>query len=156
MEYVSADEGSTACIFCDGLARNDDEATHIVLRTQRVFVILNAFPYNTGHLMVAPNRHIGELADLAPGERHDLMDVTSVASGLLKEALKAQGFNIGINLGRVAGAGIPGHLHVHIVPRWDGDTNFMPVVGDTKVLPEMTEDTYTKLRPLFEARFRSL
>ena len=114
-----------------------------------VFVILNAFPYDTGHLMVAPLRHVGDVSDLDTEERHELMDVTSASLDVLREGLAPDGFNVGMNLGRVAGAGVPGHLHVHVVPRWGGDTNFMPVVAETKVLPEMIEQTDAKLRPLF-------
>jgi ATP adenylyltransferase len=112
-------------------------------------VILNAFPYNSGHLMIAPRRHAGDLHELSAEERGELMELTSSAVGIVRDALSAHGFNVGMNLGRVAGAGIPGHLHVHVVPRWGGDTNFMPVVGDTKVLPEMIAETDDKLRPLF-------
>jgi ATP adenylyltransferase len=149
MAYVSAADDDDGCIFCDHLNRQDETA-RILFRGERVFVILNAFPYNTGHLMVAPNRHVGELSDLDYDERSELMDVTTKAVDVVRAAMNAHGFNIGINLGRVAGAGIPGHVHVHVVPRWGGDTNFMPVVGDTKILPEMIEDTAAKLRPGFE------
>ena len=150
MAYVSAADESDGCIFCDQLNENNDEATHILFRGERVFVILNTFPYNTGHLMVAPDRHVGELSDLDYGERCELMDVTSKSVEVVRAAMNADGFNIGLNLGRIAGAGIPGHVHVHVVPRWGGDTNFMPVVADTKVLPEMIDDTAAKLRPGFE------
>jgi ATP adenylyltransferase len=151
MAYVStADEGD-GCIFCDQLNENDDEAVHILYRGERVFVILNTFPYNTGHLMVAPNRHVAELSELDYDERCELMDVTTKSVDVVRAAMDAHGFNIGVNLGRVAGAGIPGHVHVHVVPRWGGDTNFMPVVGDTKVLPQMIDDTAAKLRPGFAA-----
>jgi ATP adenylyltransferase len=114
-----------------------------------VFVILNAFPYNTGHLMVAPVRHVGELHDLESSELSALMQLTSRSVDIVKEAMDPDGFNVGMNLGAVAGAGVPGHLHVHVVPRWGGDTNFMTVVGETKVLPEMIADTDARLRPLF-------
>ena len=151
MAYVSTADESDGCIFCDQLNENNDEATHILFRGERVFVILNSFPYNTGHLMVAPDRHVGELSDLDYGERCELMDVTSKSVEVVRAAMNADGFNIGLNLGRIAGAGIPGHVHVHVVPRWGGDTNFMPVLADTKVLPEMVDDTAAKLRPGFEA-----
>jgi ATP adenylyltransferase len=152
MQYMSqtGDEDG-GCIFCDHLAEGDDEQARILHRARAAFVILNAFPYNTGHLMIAPLRHVGELEELSDEERHALMDLTTDAVAIIAEAMKPQGFNIGINLGEVAGAGIPGHLHVHVVPRWGGDTNFMPVVGETKVLPEMLADTYKKLRPGFDA-----
>ncbi|MDQ4058999.1 MAG: HIT domain-containing protein [Actinomycetota bacterium] len=139
------------CIFCDHLAEGDDETGRILYRGDRTFVILNAFPYNTGHLMVAPFRHLGDICDLDDDERAELMKVTSQSVAIVREAMGAHGFNVGMNLGIVAGAGIPGHIHMHVVPRWGGDTNFMPVVGDTKVLPEMIEQTDAKLRPGFTA-----
>ncbi|MCA1694043.1 MAG: HIT domain-containing protein [Actinobacteria bacterium] len=151
-EYIAkADSDDGGCIFCDNLAADDDDATGILSRSDRVFVMLNAYPYNSGHVMVAPNRHAGELGDLDPAERAALMDMTSRSVEVIRAALTPDGFNIGINLGRVAGAGVPGHVHVHVVPRWGGDTNFMPVVGQTKVLPEMLTETEAKLRPGFTA-----
>jgi ATP adenylyltransferase len=152
MEYMSkADDAAGGCIFCDQLAEDDDEFARILYRGPAAFVILNAFPYNTGHLMIAPRRHVGELVDTRADERRELMDLTSSAVEIIRSAMDPHGFNIGINLGQVAGAGIPGHLPIHVVPRWGGDTNFMPVVGQTKVLPEMLADTYAKLRPGFDA-----
>ena len=142
-------DGGEGCVFCAHLDESDDEASHILHRGITAFVILNAYPYNTGHLMVAPLRHVGELHELEPDERAELMELTTRSTEIIRAAMGAHGFNIGMNLGQVAGAGIPGHLHVHVVPRWGGDTNFMPVVGDTKVLPEMIADTDAKLRPLF-------
>ena len=142
-------DGGEGCVFCAHLDEGDDETSHILHRGVAAFVILNAYPYNTGHLMVAPLRHVGELHTLEPDERAELMELTTRSTEIIRAALGAHGFNIGMNLGQVAGAGIPGHLHVHVVPRWGGDTNFMPVVGDTKVLPEMIADTDSKLRPLF-------
>jgi ATP adenylyltransferase len=146
---AGGDDGG--CIFCDHLAEGDDESARILYRGERTFVILNAFPYNTGHLMVAPLRHLGDICDLDEDERAELMKVTSQSVAIIRDAMGAHGFNVGINLGIVAGAGIPGHIHMHVVPRWGGDTNFMPVVGDTKVLPEMIEQTDAKLRPAFAA-----
>lgn len=155
MEYVGSTGDESGCIFCDHLAEGDDRDARILYRGDATFVILNAFPYNTGHLMVAPQRHVGELEHLETDERHELIDLTSHAVAIVREALKPHGFNVGMNLGQVAGAGIPGHLHIHVVPRWGGDTNFMPVIGETKVLPEMIEQTDAKLRPLFEQLTRS-
>lgn len=151
MAYVSAaggDEGSE-CIFCVSLD-DDDEVAHVVSRGPKVFALLNAFPYNTGHLMVAPTRHVAELDGLTPEERTDLMELVTRAVATIGNVTGAHGFNVGMNLGQVAGAGIPGHLHVHVVPRWEGDTSFMPVVSDTKVLPETLDETYAKLRPAFD------
>ncbi len=150
MQYVSSAGDGDECIFCAGRDAADDVAANVVHRGPLAIVMLNAFPYNTGHLMVAPHRHLGELHDCSAEERAELIETTSASIDIVKEAMAAHGFNVGMNLGRVAGAGIPGHLHVHIVPRWGGDTNFMPVVGNTKVLPEMLADTYAKLRPRFE------
>jgi len=137
------DEG---CIFCGHLADGDE----VLYLGGHVFVILNAFPYNSGHVMVAPRRHVGVVSALGFDERAELLDVTFKSVDVLGEALGPHGFNVGMNLGRVAGAGIPGHLHMHVVPRWGGDTNFMAVVGDTKVLPEMLQATRAKLKPHFE------
>lgn len=145
---MSAGE-SEGCFLCDHLT--DDAAGHILYRAERTFVVLNAYPYNSGHLMVAPQRHAGELDDLDRDELHELIEVTRASVRALQEALSPDGFNIGMNLGRIAGAGLPGHLHVHVVPRWAGDTNFMPVVGETKVMPELLAETAAKLRPKFEA-----
>jgi ATP adenylyltransferase len=146
--YVTEATGDDVeCIFCAALERDEDMG--VLHRNERSFVILNAFPYNSGHVMVAPVRHVGDLGDLEAEEASELFDETRRAVAVLREALEPQGFNIGINLGRVAGAGLPGHVHVHVVPRWGGDTNFMPVVAETKVLPQSLAETAAKLRPLF-------
>jgi ATP adenylyltransferase len=149
MQYVSATGDSDGCIFCDHLSAGDDEKAHILYRGNAVFVVLNAFPYNTGHLMVAPFRHVADLIDMTDGERAETMEVTARSVEVISEVMGAHGFNVGMNLGRVAGAGIPGHVHMHVVPRWGGDTNYMTTVGETKVLPELIEDTDRKLRPRF-------
>ena len=152
MQYMTeggSSPGPSGCIFCDHLSSGDDEGANILFRGEHSFVLLNAFPYNTGHLMVAPNAHVGGLDEMEHEARSEMMELTTRSSGIVREAMGAHGFNIGINMGAAAGAGIPGHLHMHVVPRWNGDTNFMPVVGQTKVLPEMIADTYAKLRPLF-------
>ena len=148
MQYVSTSDQdrSDDCIFCQHLVSGDE----ILHRGRTAFVLLNAFPYNTGHLMIAPERHIADIGDMGDEERHELMDLTTDSVRIVREAMGAHGFNVGMNLGEVAGAGIPGHLHVHVVPRWGGDTNFMTTVADTKVLPELLADTAAKLRPLFD------
>ncbi|HEV3473613.1 MAG TPA: HIT domain-containing protein [Actinomycetota bacterium] len=150
LEYVTAGgPGDEDCFLCAALEGSDD-AEHLLLhRGQRCFTILNKFPYNTGHSMVAPNRHVGQLEDLEPAESAELMELTTQTVSAIKKMMNPHGFNIGINLGQVAGAGLPGHVHVHVVPRWGGDTNFMPVVGETKVLPEALSDTYARLKPGF-------
>jgi ATP adenylyltransferase len=146
---TTAGEGE-GCFLCDNLAADDDAKNLILARADSTFILLNAYPYNSGHLMIAPNRHVGELEQLEESELFELFSETRRAVAALKQGLKPHGFNVGLNLGRVAGAGIPGHLHIHVVPRWGGDTNFMPVMGETKVLPELLQETATKLRPLFK------
>ncbi|MBI4478133.1 MAG: HIT domain-containing protein [Acidobacteria bacterium] len=147
--YVTGSGGQPAtCIFCD--AR--DAASHelVVFRGPTSYVILNLFPYNNGHLMIVPNRHVATLSDAPPIELAELMEMTRSAEAALREAYRPDGLNIGINLGRPAGAGIIDHLHIHIVPRWTGDTNFMTVVGEARVLPEQLSATRDRLRPIFE------
>jgi ATP adenylyltransferase len=126
----------TGCIFCDKPRADDDRAHLIVARAQYSFVILNLYPYNNGHLMVAPFRHAAHLEELPDAEIAELMLITRRIAPVLKEQLNCEGVNIGMNVGRVAGAGIDAHLHLHIVPRWSGDTNFMPVIADAKVVPQ--------------------
>lgn len=150
MTYVSEGGSSQGCVFCDLLETGDDRAVHVLYRGTSVFVVLNAYPYNTGHLMVAPRRHAALLSDLDRDERGELIEVTFRATEVIGEAMSPDGFNVGMNLGSAAGAGIPGHLHMHVVPRWGGDTNFMTTIGHSKVLPEMLAETDAKLRPLFE------
>ena len=137
------------CIFCDAVARQADEL--IVARGSQAFVILNKFPYNNGHLMVVTSRHVGRLADLSAAERDELMALTQASEVALARVYQPHGFNIGLNLGKSAGAGVLDHLHVHVVPRWNGDTNFMSVVGETRVLPEELPTTAGRLRAAFEA-----
>jgi len=151
MEYIRAAgaEDAEGCIFCDLPPQDDDEKNLILARGEHAFVILNRFPYNAGHLMVAPNRHEGEYEDLSEDEVLEVHRLLQRAIRALKEEMEPHGFNVGMNLGRVAGAGIPGHLHWHVVPRWGGDTNFMPVVGGTKVLPELLEETRDRLAARF-------
>jgi ATP adenylyltransferase len=152
LAYVTSASGTdNSCIFCrltpdQDLARED----LILIRGGCSHVILNLYPYNSGHLMVVPDRHIPTLAAMTPEEQLELMRFTRLAEMALTEAYHPQGINIGINLGRSAGAGVVDHLHVHLVPRWTGDTNFMTVIGDVRVLPEDLETTAKKLRPIFE------
>lgn len=154
MEYIksaaTSDEPEDGCIFCDLPGREDDERTLILTRERLAFVILNRFPYNPGHLMIAPFRHEGDLAGLTDDELRETSALVRRSVHVIRDAWDPNGYNVGMNLGRVAGAGVPGHLHWHVVPRWDGDSNFMPVIGQTKVLPELLEETYAKLRPVFE------
>jgi ATP adenylyltransferase len=147
MRYVTASDAGDGCFICTAVAAADPAAHHLVARRERTLVILNAYPYNSGHVMVAPLRHVGDLADLEPAEGAEAMGLVVECLGALRSEYAPDGFNVGVNLGRVAGAGLPGHVHIHVVPRWDGDSNFMPVVGETKVLPEALEDTYRRLAP---------
>lgn len=134
------------CIFCVQPAAGRDEENGILHRGERAFVMLNAFPYNNGHLMVAPFRHTADLETLSPEEQAEIFSLTRLCVSLLRIAYQPDGYNIGMNLGKSAGAGVAEHMHVHVVPRWNGDTNFMPVVADTKVLSESLAHTYHKLR----------
>lgn len=145
IEYVlQAEKGG--CILCGKPAEDNDEPNLILYRGKSNFIILNAFPYNPGHLMVSPYRHIWRLEDLSDTESKEHFDMIKLGVKLLSEITKPAGFNIGMNLGKVAGAGIDDHLHTHIVPRWQGDTNFMPVLANTRVLPEALAATYKKLK----------
>src|SRR5262245_12876761 len=146
MAYVGTASAPAGCIFCHALAAGDD-ATYLILhRNPRAFLILNAYPYTPGHLMAVINRHVGVLADATPEELAEVMSLAATATRALTAEYRAEGFNVGVNQGRVAGAGVEGHLHVHVVPRWNGDTNFMPVLGEARVLPEALEATYARLR----------
>ena len=146
---------SDRCIFCDALA-SDEAAPLIVHRGATCFVILNLYPYNSGHLMVVPMRHIPSLAGATPDELTELMQLTQRSEIALTEAYQPQGMNVGINLGRPAGAGIVDHVHIHVVPRWNGDTNFMGVIGNTRVLPEDLSMAVQRLRPIFERLAKTL
>ena len=153
LSYVTSASGGPAaqCILCD--AAVPAGGTHeplVLLRGRTAFVILNKYPYNNGHLMVVTNRHVASLRDASRDERDELMELTRFAEMALGEAYTPQGINVGINLGRPAGAGVVDHLHVHLVPRWNGDTSFMTVVGNVRVLPEELQQTALRLRPIFE------
>lgn len=150
-EYVTKPDDDDGCFLCSHFGSTNDEANLVLWRGDKTFVVLNRYPYNPGHLMVAPGRHVGELEEVHQDELHELIEVTQRSVAILREAMSAQGFNAGMNLGTVGGAGVPGHVHQHVVPRWGGDTNFMPSVAETKVLPELLSDTYAKLRPCFES-----
>lgn len=138
------------CFLCDAAKNPErDEEALVLYRGEHAFIIMNRYPYNTGHLMIAPYRHVGDWAELTKEERAEIAELIAFAEGKLREAFRPDGFNVGINIGDVAGAGLPGHVHVHIVPRWKGDNNFLPVVSDVRLVPERVEDTYKRLRPLF-------
>jgi len=149
LAYVTNASGETLdCIFCNTHEPGRDDL--ILVRGRLAYVVLNLYPYNSGHLMIVPNRHVATLHATDAAERDELMHLTRHAEMALTEAYKPQGLNVGINLGRPAGAGVLDHLHVHVVPRWNGDTNFMTVVGDTRVLPEDLAATKKRLQPIFQ------
>jgi ATP adenylyltransferase len=148
LAYVTRPGDEPGCVFCAAL--DGAEASLVVCRGRTCYVILNKFPYNNGHLLVVPNRHIATLADATSEELSELMELARRAELAIREAYSPHGLNLGINLGKPAGAGILDHLHLHVVPRWNGDTNFMTVVGGTRVLPEELHVTAERLRPLFD------
>ena len=144
LEYIQGADEQDGCVFC-GALEADDETGLVIHRGERAFVLLNKFPYASGHLMVAPNRHEGDFAGLGEDEAAEIHALASAALGALAETMSPQGYNLGWNLGRIAGAGVVDHVHMHVVPRWAGDTNFMPVLADLKVLPEALEETRRKI-----------
>jgi ATP adenylyltransferase len=149
----TAGVGDGACFLCEKsrAPQAQDQENLIVYRAERGFIVLNLYPYNSGHVMVAPYEHIGDLAALPAAVGHALFDLTRQAVAALQREYRPDGFNVGMNLGRTAGAGLPDHLHIHVVPRWNGDTNFMPVIGGTKVLPEALDRTWERLRRHFKS-----
>jgi ATP adenylyltransferase len=138
------------CIFCAKPAEEDDEANLIVHRGERCFVILNLFPYTNGHLMITPYEHSSSIADLDRDTMAEMMALSQQAIGILDDAYAPHGYNLGFNQGRVAGAGVEHHIHMHVVPRWGGDTNFMPVLADTRVMPQTLEQSYAALKGAFD------
>lgn len=148
LQYVTGADQAIACVFCQALD-TAAESPLVVFRGRLAFVILNLYPYNNGHLMVVPTRHVGSLAAATREELAEVIELTRRSEMALGEAYAPHGLNVGINLGKAAGAGVLDHLHVHLVPRWSGDTNFMSVVGDVRVLPEELEQTAERLRPIF-------
>ena len=151
LAYVSdaSKDNEEECIFCAKPREDDDEANLIVHRGERCFVILNLFPYTNGHLMIAPYEHLARLQDLTPETTAEIMSLAQRAMAGLERNYKPHGYNVGFNQGRVAGAGFEHHIHMHVVPRWGGDTNFMPVIADTKVMPETLEQSYAALKDAF-------
>jgi ATP adenylyltransferase len=151
--YVTAEKPSTGCVFCrsrTGLGTGAEPNPLIVFDGSLAYVILNRYPYNNGHLMVVPHRHLATLVDLTIEELHEVAVLIQRSEAALREAYRLEGINVGLNLGKPAGGGIPGHLHVHLVPRWLGDTNFMTVIGETRVLPEDLAASASRLAPIFE------
>jgi ATP adenylyltransferase len=145
MKYIEKTEKEEGCVFCNAQAKEDSAANLIAFRGERAFVILNRYPYTSGHLMVVPFEHVATLEELTPATRAEMMELTSQCMSVLRRTYNPQAFNMGANIGEAAGAGVPGHIHIHIVPRWDGDTNFISVLGETRVLPESLQDTYKRV-----------
>jgi len=144
--YIASASREDGCIFCEALAAGDDRKTLIIFRGSRNFIILNRFPYTSGHVMVVPNAHISDFAAAESETLSEMMSLAQRVQSALESAYHPQGYNLGMNLGRAAGAGVTGHLHLHVLPRWSGDANFMTVVGETRVEPEDLDTTYEKLR----------
>ncbi len=145
IEYVRM-EKPQECIFCLFPKQNDDKKNLILYRGKHAFIIINNYPYNPGHVMIAPYRHVGTLEELTEEEWLEIHKLSSLVIQAIKNRMNPHGFNLGVNIGRVAGAGIEGHFHLHIVPRWSGDTNFMPVLSDTKVIVQGLKNTYSELK----------
>jgi len=145
MEYIVGPK-SEACFLCEAAQSHDHRAHWVIARGRTCFGLLNRYPYNNGHLMVAPCRHVSELSALTDDERLELMTLATELVQRLSRGIHPDGFNLGLNLGKVAGAGLESHLHLHIVPRWNGDTNFMPIIADTKVIPQALDDLWERLR----------
>ena len=137
--------GHGGCFLCSARDADDDREALVFMRRPKAFAVLNRFPYNNGHTLIVPNAHKGNLADLSDDESLALMTLTRDVLGVFKQILRPDGFNVGVNFGRTAGAGLPEHLHLHVVPRWNGDTNFMPVLGETKVIPQSLQDIYDRI-----------
>jgi ATP adenylyltransferase len=148
--YVTAADQAPGCLFCNSLQLQDDAAALIVHRAEHCFVILNAFPYTSGHAMIVPYQHIAELMNFPAPAAAEMMVLTQKCEGILRELYRPDGVNLGMNLGKAAGAGVAGHIHMHILPRWVADANFMSVIGETRVNPESLEITYRHMREKFE------
>ena len=150
-DYVkdASKDDEQECIFCAKPEAGDDEANLIVHRGDRCFVILNLFPYTNGHLMIAPYEHVGAIQAIEPETTAEMVALSQKAITVLEDAYSPHGFNVGFNQGRVAGAGVEHHIHLHVVPRWGGDTNFMPVIADTRVMPQTLEQSYEALKGAF-------
>jgi ATP adenylyltransferase len=153
-EYVQRALPMKGCFFCEAVKGRDDRAAAVLCRGRSNVVLLNRFPYTPGHLMIAPRRHVADFVEARAGERAELAELFQTALRVLRAAYAPHGFNAGMNLGRSAGAGVAGHYHLHVVPRWTGDSNFMPLIGETKVFIEDLDTTYRKLRPLFDEEKR--
>jgi len=152
MEYIrdAINNDDKTCFLCKAYSERTNPESLVVAGFKHTFVVMNKFPYNNGHLMIVPIKHVGSIQELESETRLEMMNIIAIATEILKEKMNAEGFNIGINLGKVAGAGIPDHIHIHIVPRWNGDTNYMPVFSDTKVISQGLKETYEIIKQGFE------
>ncbi len=148
-EYLRNADNAPACVFCRMLGESRDASNLLLFRGRNAFVILNLFPYTSGHLLVVANRHIASLSEATPDEAHDIIDLARTCENAIRQEYHPDGFNMGFNLGRAAGAGVEHHVHMHVLPRWTGDSNFVSVVGETRVLPEELPTTLERLRPYF-------
>jgi ATP adenylyltransferase len=151
MKYIEKQEKESGCVFCNVQVKTDNIENLIAFRGKDAYVILNRYPYTSGHLMVIPFMHKPNLEELNPQTRAEMIELTSRCTTILRKVYKTESFNIGVNIGEAAGAGVLGHVHIHIVPRWAGDTNFMTTLGEARVLPESLEDTYKRVKEAFEA-----
>ncbi len=149
MTYIEKHEKESGCVFCNAQAKADSAENLFAFRGQNAYVILNRYPYTSGHLMVIPFVHVSNLEELNAEARAEMIELTSRCTSILRAVYKTESFNVGINIGEAAGAGVLGHVHIHIVPRWAGDTNFITTTGETRVLPEALEDTYKRVREGF-------
>lgn len=150
MRYILNAEKKKGCFLCSEIKEDNDRKNHILFRGKHSYVIMNIYPYNNGHLLVVPYGHVPDTDGLKPEELTDLMKTTQASVNILKRAMNPEGMNVGINFGKAAGAGLPEHMHVQIVPRWNGDTSYITVFDNTRVIPESLDDTYEKLKPYFE------
>ena len=150
MEYVGSDQTNEGCIFCPGNDRTQDEERLILYRGEWSIVLMNRFPYSNGHLLIAPLRHSSSFDSLSPDEKLDLFNMVERSMSVLREVMDPAGFNIGMNVGKVAGAGVEDHMHFHVVPRWSGDTNYITVLGEVRIIPEHIQATHEKLLPFFK------
>jgi len=144
--YVTGAHASSDCIFCDAVRRKDDEKAGVIFRGERSFIILNTFPYTSGHLMIVPYEHVDELRKLDAASAQEMMTLAQRAEGALRELYRPDGINLGMNIGQAAGAGVAAHIHMHVLPRWAADTNFMTTISETRVLPESLDVTYSRLK----------
>lgn len=147
--YIQEKRDKTACIFCSAAAGANDEENLVLFRGQAVFIMLNRYPYTSGHLMIAPYEHVSQLVQASEAAAAEMMSLARRVEQILREVYKPDGLNLGMNLGEAAGAGIEQHIHLHVLPRWKGDANFMTSVGNTRIIPEALQDTYHKLKPYF-------